>query len=132
MNNQAFAFARKVLALDALTCVAAGALMTIAAAQLAPWTGLPEGLIRVAGLSLFPAAALFGWMSRTRRLSPALINLAVVGNGAWVLGSIAVALTMGPTLFGQVFVLGQAAAVGGLAVLERRALSLSREAALAA
>jgi len=120
MTSPSFPFVRKILAVDALTCVAAGALMSIGAGPLAQATDLPQPLLFGAGLSLFPVAALFGWMSRTRHLNAPLINLAVVGNAAWVLASLAVLVAFPPTPFGYVFVLAQASAVAVLAWLERR------------
>ena len=120
---------RRVLGLDALTCAAAGALMTGAAQPLANWTGLAPVLLMGAGLSLFPVAALFGWMSRQARVPAGLVWLAVLGNAAWVAASLVV-LTLGnPTAFGYAFVLAQAATVAVLAGLEARALPVRRAAA---
>jgi hypothetical protein len=53
-------FLRSVVAFDAFTCAAAGALMTLAAAPLADWTGLPAPLLRTAGALLLPYAAVLG------------------------------------------------------------------------
>lgn len=113
---------RPILALDALTCLAAGALMLLGAGLLSPLLGLPSMLLTVAGASLLPIAALFAWMSRQPASPPPLLPLAVVGNIAWVLGSIAVLVVCSPSLLGVVFVAGQAAAVAVLALLESRAL----------
>ncbi|RAK56540.1 hypothetical protein [Phenylobacterium deserti] len=121
---------RRVLGLDALTCAAAGALMAGAAQPLAGWTGLSPTLLMGAGLSLFPVAALFGWMSRQARVPSGLIWLAVLGNAAWVAASLVVLTLESPTPFGYAFVLGQAAAVAILAGLEARALPVRRAAAV--
>ncbi len=115
-------FVRKILALDALTCAACGALMTLASNSVASLAGLPQPLVFWAGASLFPVAALFGWMSRSSRLGPALVGVAVVGNFAWAAGSLAVLALTEPTPVGVALVLAQALAVVVLALLEARGL----------
>ncbi len=117
-----FAFARRVLIVDAFTCAAAGALMAFVAAPLANLTHLPTTLLLWAGVSLFPVAALFAWMSRTPTLGRGLIWVAVVGNIAWVAASLAALALTTPNAFGYAFVLVQAAAVAALALLETRGL----------
>ena len=109
---------RTILGLDALTCLAAGSVMSIGAGLLADPTGLHPTLLLVAGCSLFPVAALFGWMAKTPLLNGALVMLAVIGNAGWVAASIAVLMMTEPTLFGAAFVLAQAAVVAVLAWLE--------------
>src|SRR5712691_9373460 len=47
-------FLRRVLYVDAATCVATGALMTLDAALLSTLLGLPAALLLGSGLSLFP------------------------------------------------------------------------------
>jgi hypothetical protein len=120
MNHPSFV--RKVLGVDALTCVACGALMTLAAAPLATAAGLPQPLVFAAGASLFPVAGLFAWMSRSPSLGAPLLALAVGGNLAWVAASLAVLAISRPTAFGVAFVLAQAAAVMVFALLEARGL----------
>lgn len=122
LPHDEFAPVRKVLLVDALTCTGAGLLMALGAGALSPLTQLPEGLLRIAGLSLFPVAALFGWMAVSRALNRPLLLVAVMGNAAWVAGSLAVLAVTSPSTLGYAFVLAQAAAVAGLAVLEARAL----------
>ena len=109
---------RTILGADALTCLAAGAVMSFGAGMLAGPTGLNSGLLLVAGLSLFPVAAVLGWMARTALLNGPLVMLAVVGNIGWIAASIAVLLVTEPTLFGTAFVLAQALVVAVLAWLE--------------
>ncbi len=60
-------FLRRVLALDSLSCLAMGLAMGLGAAALAPLFGLPEPLIRLAGVALLPLAAFIGWLARGRR-----------------------------------------------------------------
>jgi O-antigen/teichoic acid export membrane protein len=109
---------RTILGADSLTCLGAGAVMSLGAGLLAGPTGLHPTLLLVAGLSLFPVAALFGWMAKTRLLNGPLVMLAVIGNAGWVAASIAVLLMTEPTVFGTAFVLAQALVVALLAWLE--------------
>lgn len=111
---------RKILGLDALTCLLAGAALGLGAELLAEPTGLPALVLLVAGCSLFPVAALFAWMARTPLLNRALVMIAVIGNAGWVAASIAVLALTAPTAFGVVLVLAQALVVAILAWLELR------------
>jgi len=113
---------RPILALDALTCLAAGALMLLGAGLLSPLLGLPAPLLTVSGALLLPIAALFGWMSRQPVVPQPLLMLAVGGNLAWIAASLAVLFICAPSLLGVAFVAGQAAAVLVLAMLEVRGL----------
>jgi len=119
-NMTDLARVRPVLALDAATCFAAGCLMAFAAKPVAALTGLSPDLLRGAGIALLPVAALFLFMARTSRLTRGLILFAVIGNLAWVAGSIAVLCSAGANAIGQIFVAMQAIAVAILALLEAR------------
>lgn len=116
---------QKVLGLDALTCFFAGALMSLAAGPIAGLTELPVDLLRWAGIALFPVAALFATMSRMRIIPQLLLWLAVIGNAAWVAGSIAVLAGFPANALGIAFVLAQAAVVAVLTVLEAHALGVA-------
>ncbi len=118
----------RVMGSDALTCLGAGLVMTIAAGPLAPLTGLPETLLTIAGIALFPVALLFGVMARMPTIPQALLWLAVVGNAGWVAASVAVMALFPATPFGYVFVAVQAAVVLVLALLEASALRATRAA----
>ena len=59
---------RRALGADAVATLASALLMVLGAAPLAGWLGLPETLLRWAGLGLVPYAAWVGWLAR---LSPA-------------------------------------------------------------
>jgi hypothetical protein len=106
---------RKILWLDAATCVATGLLLSLLSPQLSVWLGLPEALLFYAGLALFPIAAFMAWTA-TRLVEPA-VWLVIGGNALWVLGSFAV-LALSPTGLGYAFVIAQALAVAVLAELE--------------
>lgn len=113
-----FANVRRVLLVDSLTCAAAGGFMTLASGPLATVTELPRSLLFIAGLCLLPVSALFVWMAFTRVLSRQLVIVAVVGNIAWVIASMAALANNEPSPWGVAFVLAQALVVGVLALLE--------------
>src|SRR3546814_717935 len=73
-------FLRRVLALDALSCAGMGVLLAAAAAPLAPLFGLPEGLVRGAGLLLLPLAAFIGGLASCPSPPPLLVWVVIVGN----------------------------------------------------
>ena len=113
-------FLRRVLALDALSCIAMGLLMGLGAAPLAPLLGLPEPLVRTAGLLLLPLAAFIAWLA-TRPAPPrALVWIVILGNVGWTAESFALIGQSQPaiTALGTAFVSAQALAVLALAALE--------------
>ncbi|HKR24324.1 MAG TPA: hypothetical protein VJS15_03625 [Allosphingosinicella sp.] len=111
-------FLRRVLALDSLSCLTMGLAMSLGAAELAPLFGLPEPLLRLAGLALLPLAAFIGWLA-SRPVPPrALVWLVVIGNLGWTAESFAVIAQQQPTALGTAFVAAQALAVLGLSGLE--------------
>ena len=111
-------FLRRILALDSLSCLAMGLLMGLDAAALAPLFGLPEGLIRGAGLALLPLAAFIFWLATRPNPPRLLVWVVILGNLAWTAESF---LTLGQsqaTALGTAFVAAQAFAVLVLAALE--------------
>ena len=112
---------RWVLGLDAATCLAMGMLLVAGAAPLAGLLALPQALLLWAGIVLFPCAALMACTAALLR--PLLVWLVVLGNAAWVIGSLGVLLALQPNALGIGFVLVQAAVVVGLLVLEHRGLA---------
>lgn len=109
---------RFVLNLDAVTCLAMGAVLVASAGEIAGLTGIPAPLLFYAGLSLIPLAAVIAAVARWMENSPA-VWLVILGNAAWVVGSLAlVAGVISPNLLGVAFILVQAGAVGVLTWLE--------------
>ena len=111
-------FLRRILGLDALSCLAMGLLMGLGAAGLAPLFGLPEPLVRIAGLALLPLAAFIGWLATRPGPPRALVRVVILGNILWTAESF---ITLGQseaTPLGSAFVSAQAVAVLGLALLE--------------
>lgn len=113
-------FLRRVLALDALSCIAMGLVMGLGAAPLAPLLGLPEPLVRTAGLLLLPLAAFIAWLATRPSPPRALVWIVILGNVGWTAESFALIGQSQPaiTTLGIAFVSAQALAVLGLAALE--------------
>jgi hypothetical protein len=111
-------FLRRVLALDSLSCLMMALLMGLGAAGLAPLFGLPEPLLRFAGLALLPLAAFIGWLASRPSPPRPLVWVVILGNLGWTAESF---ITLGQsqaTALGTAFVSAQAVAVLGLALLE--------------
>jgi len=114
------ALLRKVLLLDATTCLATGLLLVLFAGSLAEPLGLATGFLRLSGASLLPFAAFLLHTARRPALSRTQLWVVIALNALWVVDSVLV-LTTGfvqPTMLGTVFVAAQAAAVAVLADLE--------------
>lgn len=103
---------------DAISGIAMGLSVVAMAEALAPLLGLPAQLLSACGLALFPFAALMLLAARSARPPAALVWLVILGNVAWVLGSIYLSVSLALTGLGQVFVLGQALAVAVMVELE--------------
>jgi hypothetical protein len=111
-------FLRRALLVDAATCVGTGALLALGSAPLAGLLGLPAPLLFWAGLSLFPCAAVMAWVALRTPLPRPGAWLVILGNAAWVAGSLAVLALFSPTALGWAFVIAQAVVVAALAELE--------------
>ncbi len=119
-------FLRRILALDSLSCLALGLAMGLGAATLAPLFGLPEPLVRIAGLALLPLGAFIFWLASRPAPPPALVWVVILGNVGWTAESFVVLGQSQPTGLGTAFVAAQAAAVLGLAALEYVGLRKAR------
>lgn len=119
-------FLRRILALDAASCAAMGSAMSFAALPLASLFGLPDGLVRVAGLLLVPLAGFIAWLASRHAPPPWLVWIVIVGNLAWTAESFALLGQYSPTPIGTAFVVIQALAVLGLAGLELAGLRRAR------
>lgn len=111
-------FLRRVLCVDAATCVATGALLSLESARLATLMGLPAGLLLWAGVALFPIAAFMLRTGLARDLSRPAVWVVIIGNAGWVAGSALLLLATAPTGLGYAFVIAQAVVVALLAELE--------------
>jgi hypothetical protein len=111
-------FLRRVLLVDAATCVATGVLLTLDAGPLSGLLGLPRALLFYAGASLFPCAALMLLIALREHLWRAGAWIVIGGNAAWVAASVALLLAAAPSALGYAFVIAQALVVALLAELE--------------
>ena len=119
-------FLRRVLALDSASCAIMGVAMSLGAAGLAPLFGLPEELIRTAGLLLLPLAAFILWLASRPAPPPILVWIVILGNLVWTAESFALLGQLSPTPLGTAVVSVQALAVLGLAGLEYVGLRRAR------
>jgi len=113
-------YLRKALLADAVVSGAA-ALAMIAGADLThDLLGLPSTLLFWAGVALIPFVTLLAMIVRAGRAPSWLIAAIIATNFAWVAGSLFVAFgpALAPSLFGQVFIVAQAAIVGVFADLQ--------------
>lgn len=126
-------FLRRILFLDAATCIAAGLLMWLGGGLLTDLLGLPESLLRYAGLSLLPFAGLLLYLATRQAIPRGGVWLVVALNALWVLDSILLLLAGGyaPTMLGYGFVLAQAGAVAVITELEVIGLRRARQLATA-
>ena len=113
-------FLRRVLILDAVASGATGLSMFAFAALLEQWLNLPAVLLRYAGLSLLPFAAIVAWLGLRASLSRAGVWAVIALNVLWVVDSAALLVSgwVDPALLGYAFVIFQAAVVAVLAELE--------------
>lgn len=114
------AFLRRVLALDAVSSAAMGALLLLAMTPLSSLLGLPEPLLLWAGVILLPFAAFVSWLAAREAPPHAGVWAAVGINAFWAVDSL-VLLAVGwvePTPLGAVFVVFQALVVGVFAALQ--------------
>ena len=120
-------FLKRVLILDAASCLALGAMLIAGGGALAELLGLAHGLTRGAGLLLLPIALFILWLGTRQATHPALVWAVILGNVGWTAESLVTTFsTPGISGLGSLFVAGQAAAVLGLAGLEFIGLQSSR------
>ena len=119
-------FLKRVLLLDAASCLGMGAGLLIGATALAAPLGLSAALLGGAGL-LLPLGLFIGWLGLRAEAPAALVWLVILGNLGWVGESLLVAFgRAGVSGLGIAFVTVQAAAVLGLALLEYAGLRAAR------
>tara|TARA_R110000764_G_scaffold7644_3_gene26789 strand:+ start:11377 stop:11775 length:399 start_codon:yes stop_codon:yes gene_type:complete len=111
---------QSILKIDAATCAAMGALLALASAPAAGLTQISAPLLFWAGLVLFPVAGFMFACAQMRRVPMWATGLVVVGNGLWVLASLALPLAglIAPNALGWLFLVGQAVVVLVFAALE--------------
>tara|TARA_R100000365_G_C2742488_1_gene71162 strand:+ start:1252 stop:1650 length:399 start_codon:yes stop_codon:yes gene_type:complete len=109
---------KTLLALDAATCAAMGALLLLGSAPIGEVTQIPVGLLFWAGASLIPIAAFMAISSCTTPVPGWAATLVVLGNLLWIAASIFLptAGLVAPNPLGWAFLFGQ---VGIVAILTK-------------
>jgi hypothetical protein len=110
-------FLRYALLGDAVASGAMGLLALGGAGLLAASLGLPEMLLRMAGLILVPYAAAVAWLGTRPVAARWAVWAVIVANAMWVVDSAILLLTgwVSPTSLGTAFVILQAVVVAGFA-----------------
>ena len=113
-------YLRKVLLTDAAVSGAAGLAMIGGADLTHDLLGLPSALLFWSGVALIPFITVLVMIVRAGSAPSGAIPAIIVINFAWVAGSLFVAFgpVFSPSLFGQVFIVAQAAIVGVFAELQ--------------
>jgi hypothetical protein len=113
-------FLRRVLWLDAATCVATGALQLLLPGVLAGLLGLPESLLLGSGWLLLAFAGSIVFIATRPFVPSALVWGLMAANLLWVVGCLVLLLgsAVTPTGLGQAFVAIQAVTVGLLVELQ--------------
>ena len=123
-------FLKRVLLLDAASCLGMAALLLPGATMLAPLLGLDRMLLIGAGAMLAPLGLLILWIATRRRLYVWLVAVVIVGNLLWTVESfLLLSVAAGVTAIGVAFVSGQAGIVALLAALEFAGLRRARQVA---
>ena len=112
-------FLKRVLLLDAVSCLGMGAMLVVGGGTLAPLFGLDRPLLTGAGLTLVPIGLFILWVGTRASVRPLAVYAIIAGNLLWVIESLLVVRgAEAITALGTAFVLAQAGAVAGLALLE--------------
>ncbi len=106
-------FLRYALVGDALASGATGLLLVLGAGALTGLLGLPEALMRPAGLILLPYAAVVAFLGTRATISRRAVWAVIAVNGIWVADSLMLLASgwVSPTAPGYAFVLAQALVV---------------------
>lgn len=123
-------FLKRVLLLDAASCLGMAALLVPGASALAPLLGLDRTLLIGAGAMLAPLGLFILWIATRQKLYLWLVSLVILGNLLWTVESLLLLrIAAGVTTIGLLFVSGQAAIVAMLALLEGIGLRRARNVA---
>ncbi|WP_404290364.1 hypothetical protein ACD578_01900 [Microvirga sp. RSM25] len=132
MTIQSSPLLRQALVADATTSAAFGLMMLIGVGPLSGIFGLPDMLLRIAGLVLLPYAAFIGWLGLREQIQKPIAWAVVLGNALWVVDSLLLLVSgwVSPTSAGYAFVIAQALVV--LMYAEFQIVGLRRSEAAAA
>src|SRR5262245_7663735 len=99
-------FLRRVLGIDAATCVMSGLLMMFAATPLSEFMGIPAGVLFYSGISLLPFAAFVAYLASRETLWRSAVWAVIVLNVFWTVDSFMLIATASvpPTELGYSFI----------------------------
>lgn len=111
---------RQIVLADGVICTVSGLLLALGASALASPLGLPEALVRMAGMILLPYGLCIIFIARREQLPRMAVWAVVLLNMLWVMESFVLLFggSVAPTTLGFSFVLVQALVGGLFAVLE--------------
>lgn len=106
-------FLPRVMALDAASCAATGAVQLAFTDALVRLTGLPAGLLVGTGVFFLVYAAAAAWIARRQPVMRTLIGLVALGNFGWAVACIALLASgvYAVSALGMAWVLAQAVTV---------------------
>jgi hypothetical protein len=119
-RSHAALFLRRALLADAAATAVTGLLLALGAQYLTDLLGLPVALMRYAGMSLLPFAAIV-LVVGLRANPPRVPVLAIIAyNALWAIDSIVLLMSgsVQPSMLGTAFVTAQAVTVGAFATLQ--------------
>ena len=112
-------FLKRVLLLDAASCLGLGVMLLLGTSLLSDLFGIESQTLMLAGAILVPCGLFIAWTALRDPISPWLVTLIILVNIWWVAESL---LLLGQnsatSTIGFAFVIAQALAVAGLAALE--------------
>ena len=126
------AFLRYALLGDALASGATGLLAFAGADALAGLLGLPQPLLRYAGLALLPYGLVVAWLGSRPGVPRGAVWAVVAANVLWAVDSVVLLASgwVAPTMLGVAFVIFQAAAVAAFAAAQAYGLGSNASARL--
>lgn len=112
-------FLKRVLLLDAASCLGLGVVLLIGAASVSGVFGIEVSTLRMAGAILIPSGLVMVWTATRLPIRLLLVAAIILANAWWVAESLLLLRQWsGVTAIGRAFVIAQALAVAGLAALE--------------
>jgi hypothetical protein len=111
---------KRALMADAIITGATGLALFALAGLLAALFGLPDPLLRYAGLSLLPFAGFVGALAMKENISRTAVRIVIAANALWVVDSLLLLVTgwVEPSALGYAFVIAQALIVAAFADLQ--------------
>jgi hypothetical protein len=113
-------FLRRVLLADGVSCALSGLALLFGAAALSALLGLPPLLLQFAGGALLAFGLPVTWLATRKQLPRAALRAVIGVNVVWAIDSVLLLVSgyVAPTLFGQAFVIAQAAVAAVFAELQ--------------